>query len=609
MKLSDFIRSKRFSVFTISVITIILAYFTYTGRWLGDDKSAWRRIVDSDGRGYYAYLPAVLIFHDMKFDFIKEQEDTIYGKGSSEYLYLQNGNRGNKYFIGVSIFLLPFFLLATLVSYCMGLPITGYNPVYFGSISIASLFYLAIALYYIRKFLKLYNIRDVWISVMFIMLVFGTNIYYFSVYAPSNSHIFSFCAISVFVYNLKKFELENKKSFLLTAAVALSLITLLRPINIIVVLAVPFLCGSWERFLGLINNILKNKLNLILCILIYSGIVFLQPLMLYFTYGGFFHWPYEGESFDFLNPHFLDTLFSYRKGLFIYTPLMFLAIISIFFKWKKNIFSIASFFLFFIILNYIFSSWCAWDYGGSYGLRAFIEFYPIFIIPLSISLNEVIKKWKLMLIAVLFISLIIVSLIQTYQYQKQIIIAEMTKEIFWKVFLKTGLKNRNVAIPIINIEPDEKNIAYRSIILNNFEGVEDWGADNTITEEDCFSPKHSVKISNEAQFSPSYMKSFKDLSENKVSFVKVTMRAKLLDGKAESALIVSFEKADQQVFSYNNYPILMDEDEIGNWKKINYCVRIPYLSGEGVMKVYGWNFTKYPVFIDDMQVELITLKQ
>ena len=185
----------------------------------------------------------------------------------------------------------------------------------------------------------------------------------------------------------------------------------------------------------------------------------------------------------------------------------------------------------------------------------------------------------------------------------------MTKEIFWKVFLKTGLKNRNVAIPIINIEPDEKNIAYRSIILNNFEGVEDWGAGNTITEEDCFSPKHSVKISNEAQFSPSYMKSFKDLSENKVSFVKVTMRAKLLDGKAESALIVSFEKADQQVFSYNNYPILMDEDEIGNWKKINYCVRIPYLSGEGVMKVYGWNFTKYPVFIDDMQVELITLKQ
>ena len=609
MKLPHFLRSNRIPNITITIITIVLAYFTYTGRWLGDDKGAWRRIVDSDGRGYYAYLPAVFIFHDLKFDFIKGEEDKIYGTGSSEYLYLQNGNRGNKYFIGVSIFLLPFFLLATLVSYCMGFPITGYTPVYFGAISVASLFYLAVALFFIRKILKLYKVRDVWISVIFIMLVFATNIYYFSVYAPSNSHIFSFCAVSIFIYYLKKFQLEDKKSFLLTATVALSLITLLRPVNIIVVLAVPFLCGSGEKFHELIKKLLKNKGNLFLNILIYSSIVFLQPLMLYFTYGGFFHWPYEGESFNFLDPHFLDTLISYRKGFFIYTPFMFLAIVSIFLKWKKNIFASLSYVLFFIVLNYVFSSWCAWDYGGSYGLRAFIEFYPIFIIPMSIGLNEIFSKWKLAIVLTLFVSLIIVSLIQTYQYQKQIIIAEMNKEIFWKVFLKTGLKNKSVAIPIVNVEPDESNIASKSIILNNFEGTVDWGAANTITEEEFYSSRHSVKISSTAEFSPSYMMSFKDLSEKKVSFVKVTMMTKSIDENSESSLVISFEKSDQGVFNYNRSPILIDEDEKGIWKKFSYCVQVPYLEGEGVMKIYGWNFTKYPVFLDDIQVELITVKQ
>jgi hypothetical protein len=508
----------------------------------------------------------------------------------------------------VSIFLLPFFLLATVVSFFKGLPITGYNPIYFGSISIASLFYLAIALVFIGKLLKIYKIRDVWISTIFIMLVFATNIYYFSVYAPSNSHIFSFCAVSVFIYYLKRFQLENRKSLFLIATVALSLITLLRPVNIIIVLAVPFLCGSNEKFLALLKNIFKEKKILLLNLLVYLSIVFLQPLMLYFTYGGFFHWPYEGESFNFLSPHFLDTLFSYRKGLFIYTPFMFVAILFIFRKVKENIFIVLSFILFFIVLNYIISSWGAWDYGGSYGLRAFIEFYPVFIIPLAIGINEIFNKLKLIFISALFIALIIISFIQTYQYQKQIITAEMDKEKFWNIFLKTGLKYKTLALPAVNIGPKVEEIASQTSILNNFEDSLDWGASNTITEEDYFSGRRCVKISSIAEFSPSYVLSFKDMIDKKTAFVRVNMMTKSMNENSEALLVVSFETANQRIFSYNTSTILIDESEKGKWKKMSYSVKVPYLSGEGVMKIYGWNFTKYPVYLDDIQIELITLK-
>lgn len=34
----------------------------------------WDRMISSDGKGYYAYLPAVFIYHDLNFGFIPQYE-------------------------------------------------------------------------------------------------------------------------------------------------------------------------------------------------------------------------------------------------------------------------------------------------------------------------------------------------------------------------------------------------------------------------------------------------------------------------------------------------------------------------------------------------------
>ena len=250
---------KRIAHFTIAIISAVLLFFIVSERWIGKNHENWRLIVDSDGRGYYAYLPAIFIYHDLYFDFVYRQEAKIYNNGSKEYLYLYSGERGNKYFIGEALLISPFFLVAWFFSWLAGMSLTGYNVLFFCSVSIAALSYLVIALIFIRKFLKLYGINEIVLLASLMLLVFGTNIFHYVVFEPSMSHIYSFAAVSSFLFFIKKYQLQNRTNNLLLSAASLGIIFLIRPVNILIVLAIPFLAGSFSNLKIIFIYFLKNK--------------------------------------------------------------------------------------------------------------------------------------------------------------------------------------------------------------------------------------------------------------------------------------------------------------------------------------------------------------
>src|SRR5690606_12215379 len=105
---------------------------------------------------------------------------------------------------------------------------------------------------------------------------------------------------------------------------------------------------------------------------------------LVFTYG-------SDEKFFFNNPKIFDFLFSYRKGWFVYTPLMIFSIVGLFFLKKKvkEMSLITPIFITFII--YILSSWWCWWYGGSFGMRAMIQYYAFLAFPLAAFINLILK--------------------------------------------------------------------------------------------------------------------------------------------------------------------------------------------------------------------------
>ena len=93
------------------------------------------------------------------------------------------------------------------------------------------------------------------------------------------------------------------------------------------------------------------------------------------------------------------------------------------------------------ILNvFIILSWWTWWYGGGYGGRAFIESYALLSIPMSVFFEYVIsKRYLVMCVMPLTVFLIVLSILQTFQYRHGLIHYDsMTKNAYKAVFLKNN---------------------------------------------------------------------------------------------------------------------------------------------------------------------------
>lgn len=421
------------------ILIAIIVLMTAISSNINWGKERWRGIVEADGKGYYAYLPAIFIYHDLNFGFFDHIEKEKYYNPNRYYDYRANSGTGeyiNKYYSGTALAELPFFLIAH------GLTITtdgdsdGYSKYYMVFVNIAALFYLFLGLFYLRKTLIAYGIPRWVISVTLVATVFATNLFVYTVVDTGLSHVFSFGFISAFVYFSKKYFDSPSAKALPLLALLLGIIVLIRPINLLILLSWPFLAGSLQSLTDGLKFALNSYKHLILSCVIFGIIVSIQLVIYKISTGRFIVYSYQEEGFNFLDPHIIDILFSYKKGLFLYTPMYLLAMFGLIPIFKKNKFAAISWMGFFVIITYIFSSWWMWYYGGSFSSRVYVEFLPLFMILFAFLLAE--AKTKSLRIALLSLTFVLLAIcqIQTFQYRYyEIHWDQMTKEKYWEVFL------------------------------------------------------------------------------------------------------------------------------------------------------------------------------
>jgi hypothetical protein len=134
----------------------------------------------------------------------------------------------------------------------------------------------------------------------------------------------------------------------------------------------------------------------------------------------------------------LDGLISFRKGWFLYTPLMLLSCIGIYFSVKqKRDFSIGLLSFLPVFIYVTFSWWCWW-YGGSFGARSMIDIYAFMALPLGVLLEKLASNKKVLIASsVIFVAIVALNLIQTEQKRLMIIHWDsMNEEAYWGTFLK-----------------------------------------------------------------------------------------------------------------------------------------------------------------------------
>ena len=420
---------------SLVAMTIIL-FWVFTNIRVGPG-GWWRDTIHNDAKGYYAYLPAVFIYNDLNFNFFTYADSALQlSKSPCDYRLIQHDKHVNKYYSGVAVAQMPFFFAAH--GYALADPearADGYSYPYIYGICLAAIFYAILGLYLLNKILLLYNISLANRIITLWVTLFGTNLFQYTVGEPGMSHVYSFAFVALFVYHVLLWLQSYRFKNLVVASIALGMIMLIRPVNVMVVMFLPFLADSLQNFIAAAKQWVSNYRNIAVTLLVPPAIFSIQLIIYKIACGHFFVYSYGGKTFDFLHAKIFAILFSYKKGLFLYTPVLLIAMGGLIIFLRQNPFKGISFFLAFLGVTYVLSSWWSWWYGGSFSGRPFIEYFPLLMIGFAVVLNAMKNRITKGITIVLLVAMVVLCQLQTWQYRHGYLHWDSTtEEMYWGNF-------------------------------------------------------------------------------------------------------------------------------------------------------------------------------
>lgn len=338
-------------------------------------------ILRSDAKGYYAYLHALFIGHDL-------------GHEPDRWEYVQHTPTGtlNKYFAGQAVLLLPFFLGAHAYVQLAGLHPEAFGAPYTDAVRLAALVYAWLGLLALRALLHGLGIREGVIAAVVVALGFGTQLLQYTALQPGWTHVYSFCCFAAFLLLTQRLAHGARLRGLIAWGALLGLIVLIRPVNGLVLLGIPVVLGDRTR--GFAQRLVERPGITALGALAGGGVVMLQPLLWKAQVGSFWAYGYQGEGFHWDRPAVLQVLFSVRRGLFVWTPVMIAAAISVPLLARWDRLRAAGAALYWAANVYVIACWWIWYYGSGFGHRAFIEHYVVFVLPLALVLDRATRPWR-----------------------------------------------------------------------------------------------------------------------------------------------------------------------------------------------------------------------
>jgi len=427
---------KDMSFVTLLIIGIILSVYRISN--IKNKEIAW------DVLGYYMPLPATFIHNDPLLNNIEWLKKVNDEKDLTGTLYMVSTNDKGEpmyfFLLGMSLFYLPFFLIGHFSSFTLGFPMDGFSPPYQYALVIGSVIFTLIGLYYFRKILQSYFSNKI-TSFVLLITVFSTNYIHHLTLKNLETVNVLFMLISITVWFTIKWHKEQKLKYLISIGASITLLGMVKPSEILIIF-IPLFWNiySLETAKKKIVLIAKYKYHFFMtigiCLLIAS------PQITYWLIktGQPFYDSYKnpGVGLDIYSPHILDTLFSYRKGWLLYTPVMVFYLLGfpLLLKNNKHIFFAIS--IYFLSSFYIISSWSEWWYGAGFSNRPLIVVYPILAISFGCLLTFLQKKRILVKtsFAIIILMLTFLNQFQWWQIKNYILIhIEQPKPIIGQVFL------------------------------------------------------------------------------------------------------------------------------------------------------------------------------
>lgn len=569
--------------------------------WQRPLNSPWSPFIAGDGLGYYSYLPAVFIQHDkeLRFEWFNETYDRNYVYDAfdvaEDNLLVQYEDRKiNKYYPGLSFTWMPFFFCGHLAAKMTGYAADGYTLPYQLAMCAASLFWLLTGLVYLRKLIYKLTANEhaaLWVPVF---LFFGTNLYAYGIFNNTLSHAYSFTFSTIAIYYMYSYfnAQEKRLYYLLMFVLAMAITVSVRPLNgLIIFLAPAFIPEGFfaeRKWFSEFRRVYLIPLAVLLLLLLWHfGITLAQT-------GKLFAYTYTNERFDFSDSHFIDALFSYHNGLYVYMPLAFIALAGIPFLKGRQRWVVP---LFFFAVVFLYSAWWFWPITR----RALIDYYPLLALMLAALLvGTQSSRFRFAVIGLILLSIGHYQL-KNYQVGKGILSEFSTySELYWKNYFRTSPAN------IYPVPP--------STIIAQQEFAQDFESGTTdcpLSENNAYSGTHALQFDRERASCVLARYPYPELFDRPGwRKVRVSFETFCEDSVETAGMFLEFRKKDSVIANAPFY-LIKEFINAGEWdyKEFGYEITDTVLINRTTVDevVFGlWRSEpKGKMYLDDFKLEFL----
>jgi len=379
--------------------------------------------ISGDGIGYYSWLHSV--FFDQDINFRNQAENCAAWDNNCRTIIERNlvthsGKTNNPYAFGTAIMWLPAFLIAHFLSLILSqinpdfFQPDGYSYLYFLAIFFATWLFSILALLLNYKILKkVFNDKSSFgfSSLALIAGWLATPWIYYQTLSLSMAHIPSLLVVSYFLYLLIKMWKKEKVSGWVLAIIIFLMISIRWQNLIFTLIYLPLLIEQ-KREKTPTNNILKTSLLFIVPVAIFW---LLQCLIWKYIYGSLFLFTFNWYFAEIKPFGFLYILFSSDRGLFLWSPILILAILGWCWLYKKIPFLGMAVALACVGQWLVNGSLADLGGGWAFGSRRFIETLPFLILSLAALFQKFQKKIKIFYVIVIIAIIWNFILIGNYQ--------------------------------------------------------------------------------------------------------------------------------------------------------------------------------------------------
>jgi hypothetical protein len=337
--------------------------------------------------------------------------------------------------------------------------------------------------------------------------------------------------------------------------------------------------------------------------------------MVYWQYstGKWIYYSYpDGVMFDFLQPYLVEFLFSFRKGWFIYTPILLLSFAGLVWMWKKQRSLFFPLLVYSALFIYVASSWSCWWYaGGDFSQRAMVSTYAFLSIPLGYFMQWSVSGWKKALFLPMIAGLIVLNLFQTRQFYHGVLDGErMTGAYYGKIFGKMKASEEDRALLSVNRADfrflgnfDLQGYRCRTVHYDNFRVPLPEKRKQYISNATYFG-KVSYQLDSLERFLPALQKTFQELTREEVIIIEASVDLYMPAGfKGDTPLLLANFEHRNKSYAYIDVGFRMDTVHWNSWNRL----RLRFISPEILrpndkVTITVWHRANTTIYADKFKV-------